>query len=273
MPHPGGPFLRPWEMEMECTGRELLLNAWIDGELDADAARELEAHLAGCAACRAEADALRAVQRLVRARAPRPRAPDVLRQRVRRMAESGVAARPRATRRWPGAAAAAALLVLAAGGGGYLLGAREAERGAFAADAVASHLRSLQPGRLADIPSGDRHQVKPWFAGRLPFSPPVYDFAAEGFPLAGGRVDFIGGRPVAAIAYRRRLHVVNLYVWPADQGGDPPADAERLGYHLLSWAAGGFRYLAVTDAAAADLRELRRLVTAAEASPRPPPTR
>jgi anti-sigma factor RsiW len=170
-------------------------------------------------------------------------------------------------------AAAAVVLALAAGGGGYALRARGAARDAFADQAVASHLRSLQPGRLADVPSGDRHQVKPWFAGRLPFSPPVYDFSAQGFPLAGGRVDFLGGRPVAAIAYRRRLHVVNLYVWPAEEGGEAPGAADRLGYHLLSWSVGGFRYLAVTDAAAADLAELRRLVRAAESSPRPPPTR
>jgi anti-sigma factor RsiW len=259
----------------ECAGRALMLNAWIDGELDAAAAREAEAHVAGCAACRAEVDRLRAVSRLVRERAPRPAAPDVLRERIRRMAaqESRPARHAVARPRWLAAAAAAVVVALGAGSGGYLLGARHAAGDAFARDAVASHLRSLQPGRLADVPSSDRHQVKPWFAGRLPFSPPVWDFTAQGFPLAGGRVDYLGGRPVAAIAYHRRLHVVNLYVWPADRDGDVPASADRLGYHLRSWSAGGFRYLAITDAAAADLAELRRLVIAAESSPQPPPTR
>ena len=261
-------------MEMECTGRELLLNAWIDGELDADAARAVETHLSTCGRCRAEADALRAVSRLVHQRAPRLAAPDVLRERVRRLAAEAPPARRSAPRpRWLPAAAAAAVLMLGAASGGYLLGARRAAGDGFAREAVASHLRSLQPGRLADVPSSDRHQVKPWFAGRLPFSPPVYDFTAQGFPLAGGRVDFLDGRPVAAIAYHRRLHAVNLYVWPAEEGAPAPAGGERLGYHLLAWTAGGFRYLAVTDAADADLRELRRLVVAAESAAQPPPTR
>jgi anti-sigma factor RsiW len=175
--------------------------------------------------------------------------------------------------RWLPAAAAAELLAVVAGGGGWLAGARHGAADALAGEAVGSHLRSLQPGRLADVPSSDRHQVKPWFAGRLPFSPPVYDFSAQGFPLAGGRVDFLGGRPVAAIAYHRRLHVVNVYVWPADQGGALPADGERLGYHLLSWTAAGFRWLAVTDASADDLRALRGLVTDAASSPTLPETR
>jgi anti-sigma factor RsiW len=117
---------------------------------------------------------------------------------------------------------------------------------------VASHIRALQPGHLTDVLSSDQHTVKPWFDGRIDYAPPVRDFAADGFPLVGGRLDFLGGRAVAALVYRRDKHIIDLYVRPAttDAGA---ASAVVNGYNVLGWTAGGMRFTAVSDLNAREL--------------------
>jgi anti-sigma factor RsiW len=121
---------------------------------------------------------------------------------------------------------------------------------------------------LADVASSDHHAVKPWFAGRLDFSPPVVDLAAEGFPLAGGRLDYLDGRTVAALVYRSGPHVINLFVWPAaDAKVQAPVLSARQGYQLVHWAQGGMQAWAVSDLNAAELQNFAALLRERTATP------
>lgn len=132
---------------------------------------------------------------------------------------------------------------------------QQAERDGLTESVTEAHLRSLQGAHLADVPSTDEHTVKPWFAGKLDFSPPVVDLAAEGMPLTGGRLDYLDGRPVAALVYRAGPHVVNLFIWPqADRKTAAPQLLERRGYNLVRWTQDGMQAWAVSDLNAAELQ-------------------
>jgi anti-sigma factor RsiW len=149
-----------------------------------------------------------------------------------------------------GAAVAAALMLL------LVL----PDRGDFAAMIVSDHVRALQPGHLLDVVSTDQHTVKPWFDGRLDFAPPVKDLAAQGFPLTGGRLDYIDGHEAAALVYNRSKHVINLFVWPDRTSRDaPPATGARNGYSFAHWTQDGMNFWAVSDVEANQLAEFVRL--------------
>ena len=133
----------------------------------------------------------------------------------------------------------------------------------IAQDVVSAHVRSLMPGHLTDVPSSENHTVKPWFAGKLDFSPPIADLSAEGFLLVGGRLDYAAGRPVAALVYRKGEHFINLFVWPAASAHEVAESADaRQGYHLLFWTRGQTNFWAISDLNAAELRQFADLVRA-----------
>ena len=152
---------------------------------------------------------------------------------------------------WPSlAAAAVAALALVA-----LIWFRPASN-TLEREVVDSHIRSLMGSHLMDVPSTDQHTVKPWFAGKLDFSPPVQDFSAEGFPLIGGRLEYLEGHPVAAVIYRRNQHIINVFVWPVAASDRGFRDTTRQGYHVIETIHGGMQYCLVSDLNQLELKQL-----------------
>ena len=245
----------------DCETTRLLVHGLIDGELDAANALAAEAHIADCADCAALHEEMIELRARLGAADLHYPAPPGLAARID--CALGSARRP-AVRRpslgWLNWASGGGLTALAAS----LLVLLMVPRGPdLPAEIVASHVRSLQAAHLVDVVTSDRHTVKPWFAGRIDFSPPVVDSSPAGFVLAGGRLDYVDGRPVAAIVYRRRQHVINLFIWPGPGGPAPSADA-RDGYNILHWTSGGMVHWAVSDLNAAELGQFAALVAAGE---------
>jgi anti-sigma factor RsiW len=239
---------------------EAQLDAYLDGELAATDAAELEAHLRDCPHCARVEQRRRALSAAVRDQMPRFRAPDTLRVRVRAAVRAETSQtvyhRPYP---WRALAVAASLAVVAFGS--WQLALRRAGGEDITNQVLASHVRSLMPGHLTDVLSSDQHTVKPWFNGKLDFSPPVYDFAGRGFPLIGGRLEYVAGRPVAALVYGRRQHVVNVFLWPAERGrtGGRPATTQQ-GYHLLHWTTPAYSYWVASDLGLPELRDFAVLL-------------
>lgn len=237
-----------------CDEFRLLIQADMDGELAPAEAARLVAHLQHCTACTGVQAQLMALSDRVRREVPAHAASAALRAAVTRRLAAAAPARPQARRRpvWLGAsfgagfalAASAALLLLPLGGA------------QLPDELVASHIRALQPGHLMDVISTDQHTVKPWFDGRLPFAPPVKDLAAAGFPLAGGRLDYLAGQTAAAMIYRRGQHVIDLYAFA---GTDLPAGlaptGSRDGYNFIRWQQDGMSFWAVSDLNAEEMAE------------------
>lgn len=236
---------------MECKAALEAMDAYLDGELPPAEAHTVEAHIAGCAACRAAYDGARRLSATIRAGAARHTAPDALARRI----GAAVASRPKPRRTFQPLAMAASFLLVAALSAGLTVQLTRPDQAARAADdAVSGHLRSLMAEHLTDVASSDRHTVKPWFAGRLDSAPPVIDLTADDFPLVGGRLDYLDGKPAAALVYRHRQHILNLFIRPADTEGDvSPRLVNKRGFSILSWQEGGMAFWAVSDLNAADL--------------------
>lgn len=236
-----------------CVDQELLLGGLVDNELDAANVAMVEAHVARCEGCREELERLQALHNLLKSEGVRYSAPESLNRRIAALPElSPKAANDNRLLRWlgPGAvgamAASLAMLTLMPPG----------TQSVVDQELVSSHVRSLQPGHLTDVQTTNQHIVKPWFNGKIDFSPPVPELADQGFPLAGGRLDSVGGKTVAAIVYHHRLHTVNLYVWPADSGTD--RSFVKDGFAVTEWSKNGLRFAAVSDIPAAELQRFRQ---------------
>jgi len=232
-----------------------LLQAYVDGELDPAASLELEAEFAANPALRAAHQRMRAMSAAIREKADYHAAPAGLAARIAGSLPSAPAIPGARGSRWRIAAFAAAGIAALAVAALLVLAPAQNR---LMEDVLASHARATLGQRMIDVASSDQHTVKPWLSARLPFSPPVADFAPQGFPLAGARVDYAGGRPVAVLVYQRRKHTIEVFVWPA--AGEAAARSDsRDGLNLESFARNGMRYWLVSDLGREELGELARL--------------
>ena len=260
---------------MTCDETEILLHALIDGELDAGHARDVEAHVATCPGCTEKLSAFRAMHGAMAETDLKEKAPAQLRSRIEAALNlpraKTAAARPswleRLRASWQtffGGFAAGSLLSAAVAASLVLAVIRNDQNQLILSDVVSAHLRSLQAGHLIDVETSDQHTVKPWFNGKVDVSPPVVDLTAQGFTLIGGRLDYIDGQQVASIVYRRRKHVINLFVGQqlnaALQG---VKDQSLQGFNIRHWNEGGLDLWAVSDLDAAELDEFGQKLTAA----------
>ena len=254
-----------------------LLPGYIDEELSLSEALEFERHLAGCELCTRAYEQQRQVSARLREADMRMDAPPELVKRIRASLPVRRSVWQRLGERFGGRGAFGGVFGVAGGGNGGAKALGWAPLGAMVVSLVAltwsaglyyampsgdtrlteelvdSHVRSLQFDHLYDVISTDRHTVKPWFDGKIDFAPPVVDLAQQGYPLVGGRLDYLNGRSVAVMVYRYKLHPINLYVWPGNDAGATPHIYERQGYHLAHWSAAGMNYWAVTDAGDTEL--------------------
>ena len=248
---------------MNCQQVQALIHAHHDGELDAANTLQVDQHLADCPPCFALSRNLGAVRAVLHDDALRFRAPAELRRKIRTTLADATRATEDATRVqrpwWRIALAAAALTAVFFAF--QFWPSRSEDR--LLAEITSSHVRSLMAAHLTDVASGDQHTVKPWFDGKLDFAPPVKDLRDSGFPLLGGRLDYLAARPVAALVYSRQKHLINLFVWPETQADAAPRAAERNGYHLIRWSAQGMIFCAVSDLNEKELMDFARLLSGA----------
>jgi anti-sigma factor RsiW len=252
---------------MDCSQARDWRGAYVDAALAVADCEAVERHLTGCADCRAAFAAEQQMSAAIRRHATRYAAPADLAARIAALPrpQAQVLPMPQRRRNTQRMALAASILAAALLGGGAahyadLLGGRD--RGVE--EIVAAHLRSLMEGHLTDVASADGHTVKPWFNGRTDIAPPTSDFTLQGFPLVGGRLDYLDGRAVPALVYRRHGHAINLFVAPADAATRlAPESVTRQGYHVLRWINDGLAFTAVSDLNVEELREFERLVRSA----------
>jgi anti-sigma factor RsiW len=246
-----------------------LLPAYVDQELGISDTLAVERHLGGCSDCQREYAEQRTVKARLRKDAVCFDAPAHLAERITERINAALPQDGRHSARskyrnvnWFNAGAAMAALLAAAWSIGLYLNLPSAQE-RLAEEVISSHVRSLQVDHLSDVASSDQHTVKPWFNGKLNFSPPVVDLAPQGFPLAGGRLDYLDGRPVAVLIYRHNRHPINLYIWPSTGKDAAPQVQERQGYYLVRWTSDGMDYWAISDLAANELKNFAEIVRSA----------
>lgn len=250
---------------MECNEAQKLISAYLDEELDPVNVANFEQHLAVCKPCHDGYEQVVRLRTQLQLNLTKYTAPSHLRHRIQVDLDAAkVAKKIRKPLPWAwinlGIAAVCAfslVLTLTL----YLTLPNDSQR--LNQEIVASHYRSLQANHIADVASSDHHTVKPWFSGKLDYSPPVTDFHEQGFTLLGGRLDYLNQRSVAALVYQHDKHVINLYVWP-DTGSPatPTRNFSMQGFHLLQWSDAGMQYRAISDMSALGLSRLRELLTA-----------
>jgi len=258
-----------------------LIDGYLDGELDPLISQTIEQHLRDCPGCDQAYTAHGSLMRAIGSGSPYYRAPAGLRERIQSSLRVEIAGQPvrdlaqPAQRLYPRSqpvektflsgmpwnwlALAAAIVVAAIITFNLAPRLRPGTDQLLATQLIASHVRSLMANHLTDVASSDQHTVKPWLDTKLDFAPPVVDLTNAGFPLIGGRLDYLDNRPVAALIYQRRKHFINLFVWPMESNAvNAPQTISRQGYHLLHWVDSDFNYWAVSDVNAADLQTFKQ---------------
>jgi anti-sigma factor RsiW len=248
---------------MNCQEIETLKHAYADRELDLVRTTEIEHHLSDCRACSQAYANIRALGSALQSADLYFQAPARLKRRIRAALPDEARGSPTMPFAWwqwlkwgiPVAGTALIAFLLAT----VLTSPSTDER--LAQEVTASHVRSLMAAHLTDVASSDQHTVKPWFDGKIDFAPPVKDLAAQGFPLVGGRLDYLQNRQVAALIYQRQKHLVNLFIWPAPPSSNTTEKpAVRQGYNLIHWNGSGMTFWAVSDLNSAELREFVDLI-------------
>ena len=240
-----------------------LIEAYMDEELEPGLSASVEEHLTGCQSCSEIYSRFREQRAEIRSAAPYYTAPARLERSIRDSLRQAAAneSQPAANNlpwRWL-AIAASILLAISVSWNMRPSAKGIAENDALAQNILADHIRSLIGTHLLDVPSTDQHTVKPWFNGKLDFSPEVKDFAAQGFPLIGGRLDYLMDRTVAALVYGRRQHVINVFTWPAGPASISQIQFSRNGYNAIHWSHGSMTFWAVSDVALPDLEQFKDL--------------
>jgi anti-sigma factor RsiW len=247
---------------MRCVSSRHLFELHLDGELSESESAKIQEHIENCASCDGLYQRLEQLQSDIRKQVIRHTAPDHLQRSIqaalRKAAASETQARPS---RWNWMAVAASVLLFASMAWNIAaLRSRASARDVLAQEVLSSHLRSLMGTHLLDVPSSDQHTVKPWFNGKLNFSPDVKDFSSQGFRLVGGRIEYINDRPVAALVYQRRQHLINLFIWPSPSSSPSGySEMERSGYNLVSWTEDGITCWAVSDLQTSELEQFAHL--------------
>jgi anti-sigma factor RsiW len=247
---------------MRCREAQDLLHSYSDGELDVLRHVQIEEHLGECPECAKQVEHLRLLRTAISSASLYQRAPAALRARVQLAAPPISPGRRRPSLRMFALAAGILLLIGASATIGLLVfraGTDAEDR--LAEWVVASHVRSLQVEHLTDVVSSDQHTVKPWFRGKLDFSPLVVDLSPQGYALSGGRLDYLAGRPVAALVYFRRSHAINLFIWPAGNDKETAVRAlSRQGFQIRNWQRSGMIYWAISDVNDQEIDEFVRLL-------------
>ncbi len=244
---------------MNCHEAQDMIHAYVDNELDLVRTLDIEEHIRDCTACAAAHRNVVALRSSIRDGSLYFRAPLSLEQRIRSNVRQKTMTRRTWLRNWAAAAAAIALIATTSWLVTRRLGGGDDRR--LASEVASAHVRSLMADHLWDIKSTDQHTVKPWFEGKLDFAPDVQDFKSESFPLEGARLDYLAGRPVAALVYKYQKHYINLFIWPAaGQWDQAEVGASHQGYILLHWIHAGMNYWAVSDTSDDTLRRFSSIV-------------
>lgn len=242
---------------MKCDQARPLLDPYVDGELDATGSLALEEHLHACGDCSQAWQNLQSLKKAIKQESLYHPAPADLRRRLKVQLRIQSSLQKRPFWEWNGLSALTmGLAVICLAAMLTIVMTRPSPQQQLAREIVASHIRSLMADHRFDVASTDQHTVKPWFAGKLDFSPPVKDLAAEDFPLVGGRLDYLDGRNVAALVFQRNQHVINLFIWPTTAADSKPGPSATIqGYNLIHWTQGGMTFWAVSDVNAKELAE------------------